>query len=146
LDIFCGPLAYQPRRPDAEILAEYLDLWERLYDRGTFLARTHRCCLAMRPTREAQAAQAGSRGTAPKPRSAMEGKTSRHHVRDVKQMLRLSWDYGVKPSCRRQFWRVLIDIRRRNPSRQIRFLSYCFLGNAMIYLKGVVRERLQKFI
>jgi radical SAM superfamily enzyme YgiQ (UPF0313 family) len=140
---FSVPLAYRATRPESEILLEYLGLWERLYDRGTFLDRTHRCYLAMRPTREAQA---GSGKKTPKPPSPMMGKTWEDIFRDLKSFIRLSWAYGVKPSCRGQFWRHLFDIRRRNPSRLIRFLRSCFAGEGMIHLRGMKLEDFQSYL
>jgi hypothetical protein len=143
LDLFCGPLAYRPTRPESEILSEYLDLWERLYDRGTFLARTYRCFIAMRPTREPQAK---SRQETPKPHTPLQDKPWRAIYRDLRHFIRLSWVYGVKPSCRWQYWRYLLDIRRRNPSRLVRFLRACSVGDGMIHLREVVRERIESLL
>ncbi len=140
VDIFCGPLAYVPTRPESEILSEYLGLWERLYDRGNFLARTHRCFLNMRPTRQAKAE---SWEKTPPPFPPMKDTSWVALFRDLKHFIRLSWGYGVKASCRRQYWRQVFDLRRRNPSRLIRYFRTCFTGQGMIHLQEVVRERLQ---
>jgi radical SAM superfamily enzyme YgiQ (UPF0313 family) len=143
LDIFCRPLAYQPTRPEPEILQEYMDLWERLYERGTFLDRTYRFCLAMRPTR---GAQAESGKGAPQPCSPMKGKPWGTIFSDLKHFIRISWAYGVRPACRRRYWRYLFDIRRRNPSRLVRFLRNCSVGEGMMHLRDVVRERMQSYL
>jgi radical SAM superfamily enzyme YgiQ (UPF0313 family) len=143
LDIFCRPLAYRPTRPESEILQEYLDLWERIYDRGTFLDRAYRTCLTMRPTREAQGK---SWKETPQPSSPRKGQPGGTLLNNFKHLIRLSWAYGVRPPCRWQYWRHLLDLRRRNPSRLIRFLRNCTVGEGMMHLRDVVRERLQSYL
>ena len=54
-----SPLNYEPDRPEAEIMQEYVDAWDYLYEPSRYLARAYRYHLAMRPTRRAMAVAAG---------------------------------------------------------------------------------------
>ena len=40
---------FEPSRPEAEIMQEYVDAWDYLYEPSRYLARTYRYYLAMRP-------------------------------------------------------------------------------------------------
>jgi hypothetical protein len=118
-------------------------LWERLYNRSAFLDRTYRFCLALRHTR---GAQAESSKEAPQPYSLMKDKPWGSVFRDFSHLIRLSWAYGIRHSCRWQYWRYLLDIRRRNPSRLIRFLRNCSVGEGMMHLRDEVRVRMQSYL
>ena len=52
---------FEPDRPEAEIMQEYADAWDYLYEPSRYLARAYRYYLAMRPARRDKAM--GSRGT-----------------------------------------------------------------------------------
>ena len=62
-------LNYEPDRPEAEIMREYVEAWDYLYEPSRFLARAYRYFLAMRPARRAQAVAAG----APLPKERVSG-------------------------------------------------------------------------
>jgi dihydroorotase (multifunctional complex type) len=49
----------EPDRPEADIMQEYADAWDYLYEPSRYLARAYSCYLAMRPASWAQAAAAG---------------------------------------------------------------------------------------
>ena len=44
-------LNYEPDRPEAEIMQEYVEAWDYLYEPSRYLARVYRYYLAMRPVR-----------------------------------------------------------------------------------------------
>jgi len=134
-----GPLAYKPTRPEAEILSEHLFLWDHLFDRSQYLARAYRYYLAMRPTR---AALARGRGEATPPTPRGTPFSLRDELKKWYTFLRLSWRQGVKPPSRWQYWIQLYKIFRRNPSRMIRYLKTCAMGEDMFLLREVVRQRL----
>ena len=50
---------YEPDRPEAEIMQEYADAWDYLYEPSRYLARAYRYYLAMRPARRDKAKAAG---------------------------------------------------------------------------------------
>ena len=58
---------FEPSRPEAEIMQEYVDAWNYLYEPSRYLARTYRYYLAMRPAHRDPERAAG--GPGPKTRS-----------------------------------------------------------------------------
>ena len=53
---------FEPSRPEAEIMQEYVDAWDYLYEPSRYLARTYRYYLAMRPAhRDPKRAAGGPR-------------------------------------------------------------------------------------
>jgi radical SAM superfamily enzyme YgiQ (UPF0313 family) len=126
---------YIPQRPEADILAEWQRAVITLYKPENYLARTHRYILGMRPTRSFQAGQKTrvSVGT-------QKGLDHKAFWRGLKGAAKLFWRQGLKAPYRRQFWRQLWDIRRRNPSRLGKYLILCSLGENSFAL----REKVQR--
>jgi len=140
---FFGQLAFQPTRPETEILSEYLELWERLYDRSNFLSRALRYYLAMRPTRRALA-QAQGKAASPSP--AKKSPSFQERFQGFKNFLKISWAYCQKPACRRQYFRQLLHLKRHNPSRLVPYLTTCALAEDMISLREVVSQHLRPLL
>lgn len=134
-----GRLNYVPTRPESEILAEYLGAWEYLYDPARFMERTYRYILNMRPTRRALGMTTGTvtSGSVPKRKPSMKDRLA-----DILSFLTLSWRQGVRPSYRLQYWSQLYGIWRKNPSRLVKYLNLCALGENMFSLTGTIRENL----
>jgi radical SAM superfamily enzyme YgiQ (UPF0313 family) len=132
-------LNYVPTRPESEILAEYVQTWEYLYDPARFMERTYRYFLTMRPTRRALGMKSGvaASGT---PRVRKIPISDR--LRDFFRFLRISWRQGVRPSYRCQYWRQLFGMWRKNPSRLVKYLNMCALGENMVSLTQTIRENL----
>lgn len=130
-------LAYLPTRPAADVLRGYRDLWTRLMDPSSFLARAHRYHLLMRPTRAALRADTGNA-----PRSGPHQRAPGRDLRDIVLFLRLSWQLGVVAPCRRLYWRQLADIRRRNPSRLRRYLGSISMAADLFAVRDVVLRRI----
>ena len=80
-----APLNYDPDRPEAEIMQEYIDAWDYLYEPSRYLARTYRYYLAMRPTRLAMAIAKG----APRPPDSLPAykKTWRTSFYEIRALL-----------------------------------------------------------
>ncbi len=131
--------AFRTSRPEAEILAEYIQLWEDLYEPTAFLARAYRYFLAMRPTRQAQAKRRG--GSTPLATNQKKVAVTNRLV-DFYRLCWLVWRQGVKPPHRRQFWRQLLAMQRRNPSRLVKYLTCCVMGEDMFRLRRQIREKL----
>ena len=131
---------YQPTRPREEILAEYVGVFDRLYDPPKYLARTYRYFLKMRPTRRALARRRGEKPAAsrrpdnPEPARASVSKT-------ISGLIQLIWRQGIRPPYRRQFWRQLVGVCRRNPSRLDSYLLACGFGENLFSFR---RTMLQK--
>ncbi len=137
---FNGSVKFRTVRPEAEILTEYLQLWELLFDRSNYLSRAYNYYLSMRPTRAVLArdrGEASSSSSQGKPFSFMAS------LRNLLRFLRLSWRQGVLPSCRLQYWTQLFDLFRRNPSRVFRYLNACVIGEDMVLLREMVGRNLE---
>jgi radical SAM superfamily enzyme YgiQ (UPF0313 family) len=133
-----GRLNYIPTRPELEILAEFASSWEYLYEPSRFLARAYRYFLTMRPTRHALGQENGPGAPLTK---SKEKPNLRAYLSDTISFFRLSWRHGVQARYRLQYWRQLLGIWRNNPSRLVKYLSVCVLGENMISLGETVRTR-----
>ncbi|MGA9755775.1 MAG: B12-binding domain-containing radical SAM protein [Desulfobaccales bacterium] len=135
-----SPLNYDPDRPEAEIMQEYIDAWDYLYEPSRYLARTYRYYLAMRPTRLAMAIAKG----APRPPDSLPAykKTWRTSFYEIRALLMILWRQGIRPSYRRQFWTQLIGMWKQNPSRLVNYLTDCSTGEDFFILRKIVREKI----
>lgn len=131
-------LNYIPTRPEAEILREYAEAWLALFDPPTFLARVLRYFHIMRPTARALAKASGREHTDPTPKYKPPIKAQ---VRDIIAFLRIAWWQGIKPSYRRQFWQQLFAVRRDNPSRFVKYVQACSMGENMIRMRPLIRRQ-----
>ncbi|HEY9073772.1 MAG TPA: B12-binding domain-containing radical SAM protein [Desulfobaccales bacterium] len=126
-----GRLNYRPSRPESEIIAEYREAVHRLYEPSGYLRRAVHHILSMRPTRRAL-------GLLPAESAPGQiSKTSAHHndLRQITAFLKLVWRQGIMAEYRLQFWRQLIAIYRRNPSRMVRYLDACGMGENLFRLR-----------
>jgi radical SAM superfamily enzyme YgiQ (UPF0313 family) len=137
-------LNYEPDRPEAEILQEYIEAWDYLYEPSRYLARAYRYYLAMRPTRGALGITPGS----PRPDHCVpEPDMTRHsQLKELQAFGRILWSQGIRPPHRRQFWTQLIGMLRRNPSRFIDYIVTCAIGEDLIDLRTVVRHKVTAMI
>ncbi|MBM4296026.1 MAG: DUF4070 domain-containing protein, partial [Deltaproteobacteria bacterium] len=116
-------LNFEPDRPEAEIMQEYVDAWDYLYEPSRYLARAYRYHLAMRPARRTPAVAA--RGPLPQDRVPDPGMTWRRILIEIKAFSQILWWQGVRPSYRRQFWTQMIGMWRRNPTRFVEYIKTC---------------------
>ncbi len=135
---FAG-MNYEPDRPEAEILQEYIDAWEHLYEPSRYLERVYRYYLAMRPTRRALAI---AKGDPPPVSNNAKGKiTWPRRFYECMAFFKILWGQGMRSSARRQFWKQLLGMWRQNPSRIKSYLVTCALGQDLIIMRGIVREK-----
>ena len=127
---------FLPTRPAAEIMAEYIQTVDRLYEPTKYLARTYRYYLAMRPTRAA-----AGKGKNPDPGNRKHRGRSLPRREDLVAMLKLFWRQGVVAGYRRQFWRQLVGIYRQNPSRLAKYLSQCAMGENLFPIRESLLAR-----
>jgi radical SAM superfamily enzyme YgiQ (UPF0313 family) len=135
-----GGLNYIPERPEGEILEDYIRLWEYLYEPSRFLTRAYRSCLIIRPTRAHTARKSGL--------PHEQHQTRKRHQRDVHwahtnrlrlfSLARIIWHQGIKAPYRMQFWGQLIGMLYRNPSRIVRYLITCGMGESMFAYRRYV--------
>jgi radical SAM superfamily enzyme YgiQ (UPF0313 family) len=137
-------LNYEPDRPEAEIMQEYVDAWDYLYEPSRYLARVYRYYLVMRPTRRARAVAAGT--PLPKSNVPLQGMTLRRQLKELRAFGKICWRQGVRPSSRRQFWAQLIGMWRQNPSRIVDYIATCALGEDLFPMRKMVGAKVAAII
>ncbi|MFH1113420.1 MAG: B12-binding domain-containing radical SAM protein [Pseudomonadota bacterium] len=142
-EIIGGRLNFVPTRPEREILEEYLETLDYLYEPSRYMKRAYEYYLRMRPTRKAVAQKAGNPYPA---RHCLPRYQRSDTVKEARfsSGLKLFWRQGVVSSCRFQFWRQLIGILRRNPSRVTTYLLSLGFGENLMVLRKCARERIEE--
>lgn len=132
-----GRLNYVPTRPASDILREYEEAVFRIYDPRNYLERAYNFFLAMRPTRNFLAT-----GETSAPASE-ERPSLQSSLKEFRAFLKLAWWQGVLPPYRWQFWRQLIGLIRKNPTRVKKYLVSCATGENMFRMREMVHQRLK---
>jgi radical SAM superfamily enzyme YgiQ (UPF0313 family) len=135
---------YEPDRPEAEILQEYIDAWDYLYEPSRYLARAYRYYLAMPPTRRSLRNASGP--PLPAGQVSEPGMTCHSQLKEAQAFVKILWSQGVRTSYRRQFWTQLMGMLRRNPGRFIDYVVTCAMGADLYYLREVVRAKVAAII
>jgi radical SAM superfamily enzyme YgiQ (UPF0313 family) len=137
-------LNYEPDRPEAEIMQEYIDAWDYLYEPSRYLARAYRYYLAMQPARRdpARAAKSPS-GQA---HVAQLGMTWHQRLNRIWRLCKILWWQGIRPPYRRQFWTQLIGMWRHNPTRFTQYFVTCVEGEDLFDMRKMVREKVTALI
>lgn len=130
-DMEGGRLNYLPTRPEAEILAEYARGIDYLCEPSRFLRRAYRHVLTMRPTRKALGLETEEN---PQPMEEKDLPAKKNGAWGLAAICKFLWRQGVRADFRGQFWRQLVEVYRRNPSRLKRYLLLCAAGENM-YLR-----------
>jgi radical SAM superfamily enzyme YgiQ (UPF0313 family) len=134
-DFLAVQLNYIPSRPESEIMQEYLDAVDRLYEPSAFLRRVYQHFLAMRATREALGLETAKN-------AATAGRSDHEPIslkfKEILSLMRVIWRQGVLARYRWQFWRQLVGIRRKNPSRMRRYLISCVLGENLFSIREII--------
>ena len=135
---------FEPDRPEADIMQEYVNAWDYLYEPSRYLARAYRCFLAMRPAPRAQAAAAGG----PPPQGGVfdQGMTWRRIFTELKALFQIIRWQGVRTPYRRQFWTQMIRLWRQNPTRLVEYIVTCAVGEDLFNMRRVVREKAMAII
>jgi radical SAM superfamily enzyme YgiQ (UPF0313 family) len=135
---------YEPDRPEAEIMQEYIDAWDYLYEPSRYLARAYRYYLAMRPAHQPLRVAAGP----PLPGGQIfeSGMTLRSQLKELQAFGKILWTLGGRSSYRRQFWTQLIGMLRQNPSRFIDYIVTCAMGEDLYYLRQVVSQKVAAMV
>jgi radical SAM superfamily enzyme YgiQ (UPF0313 family) len=129
----------EPDRPEADIMQEYIDAWDYLYEPSRYLARAYRYHLAMRPVRQEQADAAA--GPLPKNRVTNKGFTWRSILNELKAFFQIIRWQGLRTPYRRQFWTQMIGMWWQNPTRFVEYISTCAMGEDLFDMRRVVREK-----
>jgi radical SAM superfamily enzyme YgiQ (UPF0313 family) len=129
----------EPDRPEADIMQEYVDAWDYLYEPSRYLARAYRCHLAMRPAPRAHVAAAG--GSPPQGGVFDRGMTWRRIFTELKAFLQIIRWQGVRTPYWRQFWTQMFGMWRQNPTRFVEYIVTCAVGEDLFDMRRVVREK-----
>ena len=121
-------------------MAEYHKVWDTIYEPRRYLERNYQFFLGMRPSRAALARRQGKiLPPAPVPPTKRPLRTT---LIDLYIFLNFSWWFGVVSSTRWQYWRHLLGMLRKNPSRLMGYLVSCVKGSSMFYLRDLLHQRL----
>jgi radical SAM superfamily enzyme YgiQ (UPF0313 family) len=131
-------LNFLPGRPEAEIISEYLALWDTLYDPRRYYDRVRRCILEMRPTRRALAA---AKAAIPPHGTTASATASGRRRGYLAALWRLFWRRAVLSRYNGHLLRLTLDVFRRNPSRLRRFFILCAMGESLFPLRKLVRQQ-----
>ncbi|MFA6560872.1 MAG: radical SAM protein [Verrucomicrobiia bacterium] len=129
---------FVPTRPEAEIITEYLELWDRLYDPPHFYERAHRYILDMRPTRRALGIKRREFPTAITPVQLVASKYRRN---TLTVFWRILWRHAILAPYRGTFCKLALDVYRRNPSRIRRFFVLCATAENIFPLRETIRKK-----
>jgi radical SAM superfamily enzyme YgiQ (UPF0313 family) len=132
-------LNYEPDRPEAEIMQEYVDAWDYLYEPSRYLARAYCYYLAMRPARRGPAMAAGD----PPRRNHVPHQTMAwlRKLNFFRSFFKFFLRQGVHSPYRRQFWTQLLGIWRHNPTRFKQYIVTCVQGEDLFAMRKIVREK-----
>jgi radical SAM superfamily enzyme YgiQ (UPF0313 family) len=136
-DMATGVMNFTPTRPLKEILTEQIEAWENLYEPSRFMARSLRYTLEMRPTR-------GASNPDNKHKTLVQFSSPTEKGNNLGQfriLFLLIWHYGLKSRHRGQFWRQMVTLCRKNPSRWRRYLSMLAMGYSIGSFIEVIKER-----
>jgi len=131
-----------PTRPLEEIVEEYIEMWEYLYSTPRFLQRTYRFCLGVRPTRKAMATQDGKKIPESQPKSSPTPISQK--ILTLKVVALHVWRLGILSPHRVLFWKQYIGMKKRNPSRLMKYLIHCLHGESLIAIRKTIRKKLEQ--
>ncbi|AGF78531.1 Fe-S oxidoreductase [Desulfocapsa sulfexigens DSM 10523] len=127
-----------PSRPLEEIMEEFIEMWEYLYNPSRFLERTYKFCLGIRPTRKAIAAKNGT------PHEDNPAKTTspplKRQLCELVTFFHHAWLHGVIAPHRVQFWKQLKGMQKQNPSRLKKYIVHCISGDSYLQMSKTIRH------
>ena len=135
------PLNYLPSRPATEIMDEFTRAWDEIYEPRAYFERAHRWIMETRPTR---AALAQARGETPPPAPKRVPKSLRRSIAEARIFLHIAWRHGIASDYRLLFWRQLINVWRKNPSRIHRYMTFCALAEDMFEIRDLIVDYRKK--
>lgn len=129
-----------PSRTESEIMEEFVSAWDEIYEPSNFLTRAYNYYLNMRPTRRASALKQGaSRSLVPK-----HWRPLKQELRDVVNFVRISWRQGIKSPARRQYWKQIFGMWKRNPSRFVQYIVALAMAEDMFILRKTILDDYRK--
>jgi len=136
-DMATGTMNFTPTRPLREIVTEQLETWDHLYDMSHHMERVMANILSMRPVRSNPATGKPPRSREKRPSATALADTAS----ELRLLARLVWRMGVVSRHRVQFWRQLVTVAQKNPSRWRRYLTLLVMGDDILSFTAVIRDR-----
>ena len=127
------------KRPLIDIQREFIGAWDYLYKPSNYLARVYRHILTIRPTRKAMGQKTEDQTSSQAAGKKTPGKQSRA-AGHAKAFLIILWRQGIKGEARWQFWKQLIGVLRRNPSRFQKYITLCAMGEDMFVFRKIMLD------
>jgi radical SAM superfamily enzyme YgiQ (UPF0313 family) len=141
--LITGEINFIPSRPESEILDEYRNLIDWLYEPRAYINRAFRYCTTIRPTRSAL-------GIPPReviPQGANgDGGLKFPDLHYVTALFKILWRHGVAAHYRWEFWKKLYQMWRRNPSRFNNYLNMLGFGENLFRLREIYLEASPKVV
>lgn len=141
-DLSSQGMNFIPTRPAGEIMKEYLQAIERLYEPSAYMKRAFQAIFRMRPTRRALGQD--EKYVQPSHTSS-DFKQKISKTKGLSGLMRLIWRQGIHSPYCWQFWKQLLGVIQKNPSRKIRYLNYCALGESLFAYRRLVRGKMVRF-
>ncbi|MBM4283630.1 MAG: DUF4070 domain-containing protein [Deltaproteobacteria bacterium] len=138
-EAFISAFNFEPDRPEAEILEEYAQAWDYLYQPSRYLARVYRYYLDMPPV--LPEVRQAALSSPPPPGAAAPESAGRGKLADLKALGKILWWLGVRGPARRQFWIQLLGLWRRNPTRLRMYLRSCLRVWDLSDMRLLVRDK-----
>ena len=127
-------LNFEPTRPLPEIVREYADAIEALYDPEAYLERTYRHFMTLGIDKPARAAPPAPADMVQRRSPVQVLKAGIGDLRMVRALLIVAWRQGVVRKSRRVFWKRLREIRRARPELWTTYVAICAHGEHFIPL------------
>jgi radical SAM superfamily enzyme YgiQ (UPF0313 family) len=134
-DFLTGIMNFVPSRPKDEVVEDFVETWDYLYEPSRFLARVYRYYLMMRPTRKALAEKEGTKVS-----EKRASRTLRDALYDMRGAIILFWIFGIRSGHRLQFWKQFVGMLRQNPSRLKQYLIECARGLDLFRIRDLLRS------
>jgi radical SAM superfamily enzyme YgiQ (UPF0313 family) len=134
-DFIGGTFNFVPSRPESEIRADYARAWDLLYEPSRFLGRAYRYFLSMRPTRKAlsKSGAASDRPVTAKARAPL-----RDVLLELRALIILCWRLGVRSNCKLTFWKQMVGMLRKNPSRLRQYIVTLGYGPDLFRVREMI--------
>ncbi|MGO9572498.1 MAG: B12-binding domain-containing radical SAM protein [Desulfomonilaceae bacterium] len=130
---------FVPSRPLAEIVQEWAGAWSKLYEPDRCLERIFKGFLSMRPTRSALGLEAKEHPASQGPDTRRKAVT--RFIQKMKSFGTLVRLMGLRPSSAHRFWKNILIMWKKHPSRLMQYLDSCGFAANMFLLRDEIQKR-----
>jgi radical SAM superfamily enzyme YgiQ (UPF0313 family) len=132
-------LNYVPKRPETDILEEFTNVWDYLFEPRRYLRRAYRYFVTMKVNENIIQLRTQTTG---KGNTKRYGIATSDRFAPLVTLLNTVWKQGIKSRYRFQFWRQLFGMTLRNPSQLVPYLKTCVLGETLFnFRRWIVGQR-----